>query len=36
MNRYVGTWSIGRFIFLGVGIILVGLAAAQIVPAIIA
>lgn len=34
MSKLVGTWSIGRFIFLGVGVLLVGIGAAQILPAL--
>lgn len=34
MNKLTGTWSIGRVIFLGVGILLVGIGAAQILPAL--
>jgi hypothetical protein len=34
MNKTFGTWSIGRLIFLGVGVVLVGIGAAQILPAL--
>lgn len=34
MNKTLGTWSIGRIIFLGLGIVLVAVGAAQILPAL--
>ncbi|ROP49051.1 hypothetical protein EDF54_3913 [Rathayibacter sp. PhB93] len=34
MNKLTGTWSLGRWIFLGVGVILVAVGMAQILPAL--
>jgi len=34
MNKTIGTWSIGRVLFLAVGVLLVGVGAAQILPAL--